>query len=100
MRDKLRTIKWAWQRVVRGYDDRLYWAMDEYLDPIILAGLRNLRENGHGYPSGLTEKKWNQILDKMMVAFELDKYSVNRKNHIKRKDGMALFAFYYDNLWD
>ena len=30
-------IKWAYQRVVRGYDDRIFWGFDEYLNCIIPA---------------------------------------------------------------
>lgn len=31
MRDILLKIKWAYQRVVRGYDDSFKWGMDSYL---------------------------------------------------------------------
>lgn len=38
MRNILNQIKWAWQRVVRGYDDRVMWGLDAYflaiLDPL------------------------------------------------------------------
>jgi hypothetical protein len=97
MKDRL---KWAYQRAVRGYDDRLYWGMDEYLDPIILAGLKNLKENGMGYPIGLTEKKWNKVLDTMISGFETDKYTYTESEMKKRKKALVLFAFYYNNLWD
>ncbi len=91
-------IKWAWQRLTRGYDDRLFWAMDSYLDPIILAGLKNLKENGMGYPPGITQKKWNKVLDTMIEGFEIDTFS--ERNMKKRKKALVLFAFYYDTLWD
>lgn len=95
-------IKWAWQRVFRGYDDRLFWAMDEYLDPIIIAGLKNLRENGHGTPYGLTLKKWNTILDKMIEGFstEDDDLTLPAKAYKKQQEALVLFAFYYHSLWD
>lgn len=35
--ETLREIKWAWQRVVRGYDDRVYWQFDDYFIQIIPA---------------------------------------------------------------
>lgn len=31
----LRKIKWAYQRVVRGYDDRIFWGFDEYFEQAI-----------------------------------------------------------------
>ena len=33
----IKEIKWAYQRVVRGYDDRIYWGMDEYFSQFIPA---------------------------------------------------------------
>lgn len=33
----LREIRWAYQRVVRGYDDRVYWQFDDYFIQIIPA---------------------------------------------------------------
>lgn len=35
MRNILNEIKWAWQRVVRGYDDRVMWGLDEYFLQIL-----------------------------------------------------------------
>lgn len=100
MRDILREVKWAWQRVSRGYDDRLYWGMDEYLDPIIIAGLKNLRNNGNGYPCLLSQKKWNSILDIMITAFQTDKYEYTEESKEQRNRGLKLFARYYNHLWD
>jgi inhibitor of KinA sporulation pathway (predicted exonuclease) len=37
MRNIINEIKWAWQRVVRGYDDRVYWGFDGYFLKIIPA---------------------------------------------------------------
>lgn len=37
MTNILDEIKWAWQRVVRGYDDRVFWGFDSYFITIIPA---------------------------------------------------------------
>lgn len=37
MRYFLLQIKWAYQRVVQGYDDRVYWQFDSYFIQIIPA---------------------------------------------------------------
>jgi hypothetical protein len=37
MNNILNEIKWAWQRVFRGYDDTIYWGFDGYLEQIIPA---------------------------------------------------------------
>jgi hypothetical protein len=31
MKNLFREIKWAYQRVARGYDDRIYWGFDDYM---------------------------------------------------------------------
>lgn len=46
------------------------WNMDNTLAMIILPMLKQLKANKHGYPSKLTEKKWNYILDEMIWTFE------------------------------
>lgn len=46
------------------------WNMDSTLAKIILPMLKQLRAEKNGYPSGLSEKKWNRILDEMIWAFE------------------------------
>jgi hypothetical protein len=33
----IRQIKWAYQRVARGYDDRIYWEFDSYFNQFIPA---------------------------------------------------------------
>lgn len=98
-------VKWFFQRGFRGYDDRLFWAMDEYLSPIIVAGLKNLRKNALGYPAGITsQNKWNKILDKMIFSFEYDKFEYPFKKTMKDlnkvEEGHKLFAEYYSALWD
>lgn len=40
----LNNIKWAYQRVVRGYDDRIYWGFDSYFIQMIPA-LKEFCEN-------------------------------------------------------
>lgn len=97
-------IKWAWQRVTRGYDDRLFWSMDEYLDPIIRAGLTHIRKEGLGYPNGLTKAKWNKILDTMIAGFQPEPNIMTSKEWKKwvknKQKALTLFALYYNQLWD
>ena len=54
----LREIKWAWQRVVKGYDDRIYWEFDSYLSWMMIPALKIFCEEK------LADKehcKWNPI---------------------------------------
>lgn len=87
------------------------WSMDDTLAFIILPMLVQLKETTHGYPSGLTEEGWNEILDEMIWAFDQKcneahyKYekwdSDDAKAHRERMlNGFKLFGEYYQSLWD
>ena len=104
------------------------WNMDNTLALIIHPMLVQLKATTHGYPSSLTEERWNEILDEMIWAFEqkidddwTDQYYgplvddpnglmgqdfewVDRdglKKHQERMTaGFKLFGKYYENLWD
>ena len=105
------------------------WSMDHTLAMIIHPMLVQLKETTHGYPSELTEERWNEILDEMIWAFEQknrdhweddyygpyieseDKRELfgrfewiddeGRQKHQERMtNGFKLFGKYYENLWD
>lgn len=75
-------VKWAWQRVFTGYDERVVWGPYDYLGKIILTHLKNFRNyNKHGYPIAIledgdsedqkmNENRWNKILDDMIDGWE------------------------------
>ena len=70
-----REIDAAWQRVYKGYDDRMFWNFDDHLDRHIINCLRFLIKHRHGSPvlDGWTEEdchdKWTLELKKMLYYF-------------------------------
>jgi hypothetical protein len=86
-------IKWAWQRVFRGYDNRIIWSLDYYLSEMLPVWLRELKQEKAGIPTvcfeeddwdndkceykkGAIERacnKWDDILDGMIEGFEAHK---------------------------
>jgi hypothetical protein len=100
--------------------------MDSTLAMIIHPMLVQLKETTHGYPSELTEERWNEILDEMIWAFEQknkddwqDNYygpykeNLNIPGHFEWVDhdgmrkhqermtaGFKLFGEWYEALWD
>src|SRR5271157_6140443 len=50
-----REVKYAYQRVVRGWDDRAVWSIDYWLDDKMPAMLRKLKEDKHGIPGDMFE---------------------------------------------
>ena len=85
-------IKWTWQRIVRGWDDRVVWSIDHYLFKMMPQWLRQLRKVKRGIPMWcfdavganwndkdysysddeheLAEKYFDTILEMMAVGFE------------------------------
>lgn len=107
-------IKWAWQRVFTGYDVTASWGLDNYLTDIALPVLKGYRsgDNKSGIPSMVcrkneslkkSQKRWNGILDKMILSFEHIKKDVlipGKKVEKEIQDGLKLFAKYFRTLWD
>lgn len=87
--DLTNPLKWAWQRVFRGWDDRVIWSIDGYLSEMMPQWLRRLKEEKAGIPFScfegstteeiekedlaVAEKKWHAILDTMIAGFEAGK---------------------------
>ena len=79
-----RRIKWAWQRVWRGWDDTTVWGIDYWLIETIPPMLEQLRKH-KSYPGvliteeieklpqaeidAICEKEWNVILDTIIAGF-------------------------------
>lgn len=114
-----RDIKYAYQRVVRGYDDMFIWEMRSEHSRLMIKALKQFKESHVGSP--IIRKKdlhsknttnnchtyWTSILDKMITGFEakiaLDNFP--EKKQIKKlekqwNEGIQLFIKHYDSLWD
>ena len=95
-----------------GFSDTETWSLYSCISEFILPRLKRFKEINAGYPSNLTEIKWNKILDKMIFSFEWtleqDEMSEeymslsDKKKEINWKrynEGMKLFAEYFRDLW-
>ena len=90
-RDVYREVKFAYQRLTRGWDDRAVWSIDWWLDRMMPDVLRKLKKDKHGTPMSMfptdaeyvrddgnpTEaahdiaiRRWEETLDKMIAGFE------------------------------
>lgn len=102
-------LKWFLQRRFRGWADCDLWDMDYHLAKLILPRIRAYRdfkkENSAGYPANLTEKDWNEILDKIVDGFELfleceigdDLWEYAQP---KIEGGLKLFGRWFGHFWD
>jgi hypothetical protein len=118
-------IKYACQRVVRGWDDRVIWSIDYYLATMIPIWLTKLKNNKMGVPTEmfeksdyldenynisektleLREKQYNEILDKIIEGFNA--YTESQNSGLndpiiinKFNDGIELFVRYFSTFWD
>jgi hypothetical protein len=86
-------IRYAWQRVFKGYDERVVWGIDYYLTENIPIWLKELKKNNIGvsmqyfdsndwneeksdFNDDAMEKaliKQNEVLDKIIEGFEAQK---------------------------
>lgn len=104
----------AYNIITRGFSDEELWALNETIAKFIIPRLKRLQEVKHGYPSNITQEEWDDILNKIIRAFEIvlieddfyghgnvDEWQEHRKIYDKKKkEGLELFAKYFDNLWD
>lgn len=68
-------IKWAKQRIDRGYSDYDAYDLDLYLTSLLRDSLRTLAKNTHSYPEGMTYDEWISYLN---LAADLLDRSVDR----------------------
>lgn len=99
-------IKWAWQKLTRGYSDPEWWDIDYYLARWILPRLRQLRAHTHGHPAEMKdEKEWHDILTRICLAFAIiEKYGGDRMDNEPMQkyidEGLDLFRANFFHLWD
>lgn len=76
-------LRWAIQRVVRGWDDTAIWSLDSYIANIAIEVLPKIRDMKHGYmfdhdyvgeepmkDGWLDDEKQTEIFNKMIFAME------------------------------
>ena len=100
------------QRLERGFDDSELWNLNDSIARFIYPRLKAFSEDTISYPIGLTPKKWERILNDMVLAFKLiieDDEDENGnllpkevidENLKKIKKGLNYFAKYFLSLWD
>ena len=111
-----REIKWAYQRVARGYDDRVQWDLSYYLGKLILVHLKEFKKNLSedkfmSYPATMKDlegndlgeeaniKNWKNIVDEMVEGFDYlmnhdDYWDAILEEHGDKRDTEETFMGY------
>lgn len=110
IKNLLYEIKYGFQRMFRGYDDREVFSLDFGFIDKYTEILQQFKENTVGYPPDISEQEWNRILDRMIFLLleiqnmydevDVDNYDVSQEIIVKDKDEFFhLFSKYFFNLW-
>ena len=81
---------------------RELWGLDYTIAKFVYPRLKAFKKICDTYPSNLSSfKEWQEILDKMILAFELlyEDRLYSDEEQIKINEGLKLFAEYYQCLW-
>lgn len=116
--DLLLNLKWAYQRVYRGWDDRVIWSIDYYLSYMLPIWLQKLKGDKRGIPVEFfnenmdneeeAEALWNSELDKMICGFKVSFDMLDGIYNVKEREklmvvyekGMESFSKHFFSLWD
>ena len=102
--------KYVNQLKTRGFSDDETWNIDSTLSAFILPRLKRFKVINNGFPHGLSESKWNKILDQIIFAFEWNRQQFDEgrckvtksqlaANARKQEIGLLLFAKHFHDLW-
>lgn len=99
-----REIKWFWQRITRGFDDRETWNLEITIAEFVLPRLKVFKKHNNGYPHTLTETEWESVLDDMIYAMEFHsgKFNFNlpdSQNYERVTNGTESMGKYFGDLW-
>ncbi len=118
-------LKWWWQRITRGYDDRDVWDLSDAIAAYVYPRLHHYvtwqKEHGMSCPEDLDPATWLEVLNKIDRAFKFmdertrdegvppppyedkaawDKWSDQiMKEDQEIKEGIVLFGKYLQDLW-
>lgn len=126
--DLLDKIRWAYQRVWRGWDDRACWSVDSWLDSIMPDILLRLKSTKQGTPiqfyeglphdenynygdegDKIAQERWSEELEKMIAGFlaskKINNWEYKTDEELEVLDlvfekGMKSFVENYHSLWD
>jgi len=120
-------IKYAYQRIFKGYDERIVWSIDFYLAKMIPLWVRDLEKTKHGVPMDMfdsnnlkeshnpdndemeiAQEKFNNILEQIAIGFECYEEFHNaissskeyKELELKFNNGFELFKKHFSSLWD
>ena len=111
-------VKFPWQKLTRGFSDDEIWNLELTIANFILPRIKKYRENNIGTPVKLSldpralndadweelNKKWLEILDKIILALELTIKNgediISKEEYEKMTEGYMLLGEWLPELWE
>lgn len=75
-----RYVKWAWQRVTKGFCDADVWSIDWWFLSVMPDMLTALKENHTGFPSVLLEDYYSEHKERLNITREAFMYASSADN--------------------
>ena len=123
-----RHLKWGWQRLFRGWDDRVIWSIDYHLAKNIPVWMRELKLRSHSIPARISVpedyvdenyntsdetfqiriNQWNKILEDIAKGFdsylEIEDLPYDSDEIREKRDdfekGFDLLREWFGDFWD
>lgn len=103
-----REVRWAWQRVFRGWDDRASWNIDAYLAKHLGEQLTAQADFAHGWPvDPWTYETWVAALkengEALLAYYRMDRFEDETEwdpVYAKAQAALRWVADNLANLWD
>ena len=109
-------IKWAFQRMRRGYSDQDAWSFDYYFAKMMSDVLGKHITNANSYPTNFNNlEDWKNVLRKMRYGFDMYVYSedglwmqelteeavsdILRNTDVAVKESLKLLSEHFGGLW-
>ena len=103
----VRRFYWFFLRGWRGWAPNDTWSLDTYLDRVIMEAVEHLRKHHQGYPHGLTDEGWDDVLHRIsflanrhLGMVEMDFKYTAEEYDATTKALFELLGKYWGNLWD
>lgn len=96
-------VRWAWQRVVRGWDDRSVHSLDVYLALTLGEQLIELAEHGHGYPGDYPYERWTRDLHRhgeALICYSEGWFDTWETVYEPAREALVWVADNLGSLWD
>jgi len=100
-----RCVRWFFQRLFRGFDDRVTWNLCNEMVSWLLPRLIRLRDLTIAHPPNLKEEEWISILDEMIEGFtdlsmqHYFDFMWDEEKTKKMERALDLFRDYFFYLW-